>query len=129
MQPWLAYGQTLMRANSPMDNPKVNINGLIGESIIPYKVPEGFNLILTGWGFEGLNEGYGVCIPWIGELPCTNSKCLSSIGPWRASYYVNGMEWIIPSGLILNIRLLNGSSEDNVVCAWYVQGKLVAREK
>lgn len=124
MQDFLSYGQNALTANSALDNPTANLNGLVGEVQLPYVVPTGKQLVLTGWGFEGLNKSFGVCIPWIGELPCTNAKCLASVGPEMASYYVTGMRWVIPAGKKLNVRLLNGTTITNVVCSWFVQGFL-----
>lgn len=126
MSDWIVYGQTTMTAGGAIDNPTVNINGLNGEATLPYTVPTGYNLVLTGWGFEGLNSAFGVCIPWIGSSPPTNGKCLASVGPAVASYYCTGMRWSIPAGKILNVRLLNGTTENNVVCSWFVQGVLEA---
>ena len=124
---WIVYGQTAMPASGPVNNPTPNVNGLNGEvSKLPYVVPQGYNLVLTGWGFEGLGAPFGVCIPWIGTAPLTNGKCLTSVGTGPGSYYVTGMRWSIPAGKIVNVYLLNGTSESNVVCAWYVQGQLEA---
>lgn len=124
MEDFISYGQTTMPANAGIDNPAANMNGLIGEVQFPYVVPAEKQLILTGWGFEGLNKAFGVCIPWIGEMPVSNEKCLASVGPSQASYYVTGMRWVIPAGKKLNVRLLNGTDVNNVVCAWFVQGYL-----
>lgn len=124
MTEFVSYGQTTMPSNGALDNPTCNMNGLIGEVQLPFTVPSGKKLVLTGWGFEGLNSSFGVCIPWIGELPCTNSKCLPSVGPEKASYYITGANFAIPEGKTLNVRLLNGTSINNVVCAWMIQGYL-----
>lgn len=124
---WIVYGQTTMAASTGVDNPTPNSNGLNGEQTsLPYTVPAGYNLVLTGWGFEGLNQAFGVCIPWIGTGSVTNAKCLASVGPTTASYYVTGMRWSIPAGKVVNVRLLNGTTENNVVCSWMVQGQLEA---
>jgi hypothetical protein len=126
MTDWVAYGQTNMAASSAIDNPAANLAGVEGEVTLPYTVPAGKRLILTGWGFEGLNSqtNFGVCIPWIGEAPCTNAKCLASVGCNGGSYYVTGMRWVIPAGKKLNVRLINGSPQNNVICAWMIQGIL-----
>lgn len=127
---WLAYGQSAMPALGAIDNPTVaqglNLNGIVGESTLPFVVPEGKQLVLTGWGYEGLPTPAGVCIPWIGELPCTNAKCLASVGCGGSqySYYVTNMRWVLPAGKKLNVRLLNGTTGANIVCAWMIQGYL-----
>jgi hypothetical protein len=54
------------------------------------------------------------------------TSCLASVGPSTASYYVTGMRWSIPAGKVVNVRLLNGTTENNVVCSWMVQGQLEA---
>lgn len=123
--PWIVYSQTTMPAQGSVNNPAPNVNGLNGEvTSLPYTVPTGYNLVLTGWGFEGLNTPFGVCIPWIGTGAVTNAKCLASVGPSRASYYATGMIWSIPAGKVVNVYLLNGTNEANVVCSWFVQGYL-----
>lgn len=127
MHDWIVYGQTTMATGSAIDNPTPNVNGLNGEvTSLPYIVPAGYNLVLTAWGFEGLAEEYGVCIPWIGKAPISNAKCLASVGPSSGSYYATGMRWSLPTGTILNIRLLNPTSENGIVCAWMCQGQLEA---
>lgn len=121
---WIVYGQTPMALNSGIDNPSPNVNGLVGEqTVLPFTVPTGKQLVLTGWGFEGLRKSFGVCFPWIGTTR-TKERCLFSIGPNAGSYGLTGMKWIIPSDKIVNVRLINGTEIDNVVCAWFVQGYL-----
>ncbi len=123
--PFIVYGQTALPANGSLTNPPVNVNGLNGEiTSLPYVVPCGYNLILTGWGFEGLKAPFGVCVPWIGTAPATNAKCLASIGTGPGSYYVTNMYWSIPAEKILNVLLINGTTQANVVCAWFMQGYL-----
>lgn len=125
MSPWVVYGQTAIPAYGALDNPAPNLNGLLGEVTLPYTVPAGKILVLTGWGFEGLPTAFGVCIPWIGSGPITNAKCLPSVGPALASYYITGTNFQVPAGKIVNVRLLNGTSGNNFVCAWMMQGYLM----
>lgn len=123
-QPWVVYGQTALKANSGINNPEPNINGLVGEqTFLPYVVPSGKQLRLTGWGFEGLKSAFGVTIPYIGTSH-GKEYSLPSVGPQIGSYYVTGFNFIIPAGKIVNVRLLNGSKQNNIVCAWMVQGFL-----
>lgn len=123
-KPFIVYGQTLVPGGLGLNNPALNLNGLNGEiDMLPYRIPEGYNLVLTGWGFEGLIKPFGVCIPWIGEAPFSNAKSLASIGSAPGAYYVTGMHWSIPEDKLLNVYLLNGTDESKV-CAWFVQGYL-----
>jgi hypothetical protein len=136
-QDWVVYGQTAMPAapNGGVTNPTpgtglgqgLNINGLVGEvTSLPYTVPEGKQLVLEGWGFEGLNQPFGVCIPFIGDAPVTNAKCLPSVGCGgsQASYYITGTRFTVPAGKKVGVFLLNGTTIHNVICAWFVQGHL-----
>src|SRR5262245_32181198 len=51
--PWVAYGQSEVIFNVPLDNPAPNAAGAIGEvTAFPYTVPAGKVLYLKGWGIE-----------------------------------------------------------------------------
>src|SRR5262249_23848120 len=77
--PWVAYGQSKVTYNEPLDNPGPNAAGALGEvKSFPYTVPTSKVLYLQGWGIEAYpNQPGGVAIfPWLGTPPIENAKCL-----------------------------------------------------
>jgi hypothetical protein len=144
-QEWVVYGQTQLPASGGCVNPMpgtgapvlINgemrgkglcVNGLVGEQAsLPYTVPEGKQLVLEGWGFEGLKDNFGVCIPIVGDIingAVQNNQCLPSVGCGGGSYYITGTRFVIPAGKKLGVLLLNGTTAAGVVCAWFMQGHL-----
>ncbi len=125
MHPWIAYGQQAGPTGSAIDNPACNLNGIIGEVSLPYEVPEGKKLVITGWGIEayGAIAGDFVLVPWIGTGPATNAKCLHSCLSSIASNSTTGFEYHIPEGKIVNVRIMC-SEAGNPVAGWWIGGRL-----
>lgn len=113
-----------MEHNGSMDNPTPNCNGLIGEvDTLPYIVPRGYILHLETWGVESYNHaGTIILVPWIGDGPVTNEKCLPSAGARGGTKQLSG-NFQIPAGKIVNMRLLN--SQHSGVYAWFASGRLM----
>lgn len=44
--PWVAYGTVSIPPFDYVDNPACNVNGIFGEVVLPYIVPEGHRLII-----------------------------------------------------------------------------------
>lgn len=129
-EPWLVYGTTEVIPSTNVDNPLPSVNGLIGEIVhLPYIVPEGYHLVITAYAIEGGKTPQYALIPWIGNQPVQNDQCLMTCAAAYGSNLYSGMEWIIPSGKILNIRISN-SGEDGLIYAfgWYMQGYLIKNE-
>lgn len=127
MTVWLAYGQAQINASSSVDNPTSSQNGLAGEvSGLPYTVPADCELVLETYGVEGYDQaGIVVIFPWIGATLSNNSQCLPSAAADSQTMQLSNLNFRIPSGKIVNIRLQNGQSAGgNPVCGWFVQGRL-----
>ncbi len=125
-EPWICYGATVVSGNSNSDNPSCSVNGLVGEvSSLPYTVPTGYELVITNYGIEGGKTPQYALIPWIGTTPVTNAKGLMTCAAAYGSNQYSNMEWILPEGKILNIRISNASN-DGVTYAfgWYINGYL-----
>lgn len=123
--PWIVYGQTEIPVNSSVSNPTPNTNGLVGEvATLPYLVPDGHRLVLTGWGIEGNRDPFSVLFPWIGEPPATNAKALMSAGSMAGMGVFTGVRFVVPAGKKVNVHLINGSAYP-MVHGWFVQGELV----
>lgn len=55
--PWIVYGTTSVTGSTTAQNPTPNVNGLSGEvSSLPYTVPTGRTLVLTGWGGQRIER-------------------------------------------------------------------------
>jgi hypothetical protein len=123
--PWIVYGQQAGPSNASIDNPVCNQNGIIGEATLPYTVPEGKRLVVTGWGIEAYGNIAGdfVLVPWIGEAPATNAKCLHSVLASNASNASTGFEYHIPAGKVFNVRIMCSEANDPVA-GWWVNGRL-----
>ena len=125
--PWICYGQRAGPSNAAIDNPTANSNGVIGEVTLPYTVPVGFVLVLKGWGIEAYESiaGSFVLVPWIGDAPATNAKCLHSVLASTQSNSASGFEYHIPAGTKLNARIMC-SEAGNPVAGWWMSGCLKA---
>lgn len=124
--PWIVYGATIVYGGTNYDNPPCSVNGIVGEiTILPYTVPNGYELVITNYGIEGGKTPQYALIPWIGNYPITNSKGLFTCAAAYGSNYYSGMKWIIPEGKKVNVRVSN-SSDDGIAYAfgWYMEGYL-----
>lgn len=123
--PWICYGQQAGPSNSAIDNPTTNSNGIIGEVSLPYTVPAGKKLIVTGWGIEAYESVAGsfVLVPWIGTGSPTNNMCLHSVLSSTQSNYSTGFEYHIPAGKVFNARIMC-SEANNPVAGWWISGRL-----
>lgn len=128
--PWIVYGATLVPGNSNLDNPVPSVNGLIGEvHSLPYTVPDGFQLVITTYAIEGGKTPQYAIIPWIGEFPIINSKGLMTCAAAYGSNIYSNMNWTLPQGTKLNVRIANASN-DGIAYAfgWYMEGYLRAND-
>lgn len=125
-EPWICYGQQAGPSNAAIDNPPANLNGILGEVTLPYTVPAGQTLVLNGWGIEAYETiaGSFVLVPWIGDLPATNAKCLHSVLASADSNSTTGFEYHIPAGKKLNARIMC-SEAGNPVAGWWMSGFLI----
>lgn len=125
-QPWSCYGQQTGPSGSYIDNPTANQNNLLGEALLPYTVPAGLTLVLTGWGIEAYEtiSGSFVLVPWIGNPPATNAKCLHSVLSSAQSNFSTGFFYYLPEGTILNARIMC-SEAGNPVAGWWIGGYLI----
>lgn len=123
--PWICYGQQAGPSNDHIDNPICNANGILGEAALPYVVPVGKILVVTGWGIEAYEAiaGSFVLVPWIGQGPPTSSQCLHSVLASSQSNSATGFEYHIPAGKILNARIMC-SEAGNPVAGWWISGRL-----
>lgn len=124
---WIAYGQTTVPFQTAADNPPCNANGLVGEcTSLPYTVPAGKVLLLDSYGIEAYATAVGgmVLVPWIGEAPATNAKCLMSCYSDNSSNEIVGGRYAIPAGKKLNLRIMCSENPPSV-CGWYMSGRLV----
>lgn len=126
--PWIVYGQTAPVCQGGINNPKPNVNGLVGEvSALPYTVPTGKTLVITGYGLEAYaNVPYGLVLaPYLGPTPpASNAAFLHSVYADNASNETVGVEFHLPAGTIFNLRLMSSECPAQVV-GWYVKGRLV----
>lgn len=126
-EPWYAYGQTASVPNGSIDNPNVNLNGLRGESRLPFIVPQGRELRLTSYGGEGYNQSDPkgvVYAPFIGDfIDPPNSAFLHSVYAAERSNETTGVLFILPAGKQLNLRI-QSSYELKYVVGWYMRGTL-----
>lgn len=127
-EPWVAYGQTLVPYNAAVDNPTANAAGAIGEVSLPYTVPVGYFLEITGFGIEAYNTAGLVGIfPWIGAAPATNGKALHTVMANDHYEESTGLRYRFPAGTIINARLMNTETPAQVV-GWQITGRLIAVE-
>ena len=124
-QPWICYGQQDGPSGQAIDNPKSNLAGVLGEVSLPYVVPPGKILVLKGWGIEAYESiaGSFVLVPWLGEGPATNDKCLHSVLASAQSNSASGFEYHLPAGTKLNVRIMC-SEAGNPVAGWWISGSL-----
>jgi hypothetical protein len=126
MDPWIVYGQAAVPYNQAVDNPTPNVNGLRGEvASLPYCVPEGKELVIEAYGLEsysGVANGL-VIVPWIGDMPATNAKCLHSVFSDNASNETVGVRFHVPAGKKVNVRIMCAENPSQVV-GWYMRGTL-----
>ena len=122
---WFAHGQTEVPHNGTHDNPLPNKCGLVGEQwVLPYRVPEGKLLTITGLGVEGYDQpGVMVLALWIGEKEAENANMLVSVAAKGGSNRHDNMCMRIPAGKLLNVRLQNGQAL-SAVYSWHVGGYL-----
>lgn len=128
--PWIVYGTVTLTSGQVVDNPIPNSNGIIGEqTILPYTVPEGYNLIITNMQVEGPacdyssnSSQFGMGI-WLGTAPCTNAKWVISCTTTGGSNTISNSNIILPAGTIFNLRMMNNTSAA-WVDGWVVQGYL-----
>ncbi|MHC2241122.1 hypothetical protein [Bradyrhizobium elkanii] len=120
--PWIVYGTTSVTGSTTAQNPTPNVNGLSGEvSSLPYTVPTGRTLVLTGWGGSASNAaGTVVVAPYIGGS-FTNASQLMSAGIWAGTNQTGGV-WTIPAGKVVNVAVQNAQSTQ--VINWFVMGYL-----
>lgn len=125
--PWIVYGATVVNGYTNVDNPPPSVNGLIGEvNSLPYTVPYGYELVITGYGIEGGKTPQYAFIPWMGTGGFThNEQGLFTCAAAYGSNFYSNMNWIIPAGKILNVRVSN-SGDDAIAYAfgWYMEGYL-----
>jgi hypothetical protein len=130
----VAYGQTRFAPGVGIDNPQTNTEGVIGAvDVLPYLVPGGKNLVITGYGIEGYDiPGVVVIVPHI-ECGARNqtpdsayriTRQLPSVAAKAGSSEFGAAQFRIASGCYVNVRLLNGTSGD-YVHGWYVSGVLI----
>jgi hypothetical protein len=128
---WVAYGQVQPVYNAAIDDPPCNLNGTLGEvASLPYTVPAGKVLVVEAYGIEAYGKVAGgpdggglVLVPWIGELPATNAKCLMSCYSDNASNEVLGSRFVLPAGKKLHARVMCSENPASV-CGWYIRGRL-----
>lgn len=124
--PWIVYGATVVPGYTNIDNPAPSVNGLVGEvTHLPYIVPDGYELVITNYGIEGGKTPQYALIPWIGLPPVTNPQGLFTCAAAFGSNFYSNMNWIIPAGKIVNVRVAN-SGNDAIAYAfgWYMEGYL-----
>lgn len=127
---WIVYGATTIAAGGVVDNPTPNSNGVVGEvTSLPYTVPSGHTLTITSMQVEGPacdyssnSSQFGMGI-WLGSAPCTNSKWIASCTTTGGSNQNTNMNLELPAGTILNLRMMNNTS-NAWVDGWYVEGQL-----
>jgi len=125
--PWYVYGQTPLPLGVAIDNPAPNSNGLIGEvDSLPYTVPPGCTLTINAYGIESYVPSVGLFI-WLGLGSASNDNALMTVlGNWGTAEII-GSRFVIPSGEIVNIRIMNGSPRNGWTHAWYLNGDLNCR--
>lgn len=134
--PWILYGQTAPICQGAINNPKPNVNGLIGEVVsLPYTVPDGKTLIVEAYGLEAYGNVPGglVLAPYLGVTPpTTNSVFLHSVFSDNDTNEAVGAEFHLPTGTVFNVRLMSNecwagqvSGTPGNVVGWYVKGRLV----
>lgn len=125
--PWTVYGQTMPICQGGIYNPAPNVNGLIGEvTALPYTVPEGKTLVVTGYGLEAYGNVSGglVLVPFIGPVPPSPNAFLHSVFSDNASNETLGVEFHIPAGKVFNLLLMSNECPAQLV-GWYVKGRLI----
>lgn len=123
--PWILYGAAVVQPWTNLDNPQPSVNGLVGEvTELPYIVPEGYQLVITNYAIEGGKQPQYALIPWIGEPPVTNNQGLMTCAAAYGSNHYSGMQWILPSGMKLNVRIANSGDTFAYAYGWYLQGYL-----
>ncbi|MGM4987430.1 hypothetical protein [Tardiphaga sp. 841_E9_N1_2] len=140
--PWIAYAQTKLAANSVKLNPDTHSTGLVGEVTLPYTVPAGKVLRLKRLGIEPL---WGAAmIPYIGDSTSTTEavptticlKTYSSGGTRSTTLSVENLlpsinwdcDYFIPAGKKLNLRLAAGANPgpgDAWIYGWAMSGELL----
>lgn len=132
-QPWVVYGQTLCPFNTAIDNPLPNQTGAIGEvAALPYTVPVGKILCIESFGVEAYADEGGVnaadkgivFVPWIGDAPPTNSKCLHSVYAGDGYNESIGNRYQFKEGTKINIRIMCAENPAQVV-GWRMHGILI----
>lgn len=123
---WTAYGTFIAAPYDLIDNPTTNLLGLPGEVSLPYLVPDNKHLVIDYLQIEGPDSPQVGMALWLGEPPCKNEKSIISCTTPGGSTQLSGMRIEIPSGHIVNIRVMN-----NTAVPWcngfYLQGTLVDR--
>lgn len=133
MIPFICVGQTTIDSTGSVINPSTNVNGLVGESTLPYVVPANKILHITRLSVEPL---WGAALILFvaddsiiqtsnclctyssgGKLaPNTSTDALIDSKVWDTDYY-------IPAGKKLNLRL--SGTLANWTYGWCVGGELL----
>lgn len=124
-EPWIVYGQTTPICQGGVYNPTPNTNGLLGEvTALPYTVPPGKTLVITGYGLEAYGNVPGglVLVPYIGATPPTLGQFLHSVFSDNASNE-QSPEFHLPAGTVFNLLLMSNECPAQVV-GWYVKGRV-----
>jgi len=121
---WTAYGAFVAAPYAFIDNPTTNLLGLDGEASLPYVVPADKHLVIDYLQIEGPDGPQVGMMLWLGDYPCENSKAVISCTTPGGSTQLSGMRINIPSGEIVNIRVMNNTGIP-WVNGFYLQGNLV----
>jgi hypothetical protein len=128
--PWIITGQTKIVVNTGLDNPVPADTGAVGAvKSLPYTVPGGCALTINAYGMEGYNRtGVSVLFLWTGDPSNASTDWriahgTASVAAGAGSQEVVGQRLVFPAGTIINVRLINGTTE-SWVFGWYVNGDL-----
>lgn len=130
-EPWVITGQTSIPANTGVDNPTPANTGALGAvTALPYTVPAGCTLLIDAYGMEGYDAaGISVLFIWTGAPdPATSQWRIdhgaASVAADSGSQEITGQKLYFPEGTVINVRLINGTTMNNTVFGWYVNGDL-----
>lgn len=130
--PWIITGQTSIPASTGIDNPTPSDTGALGVvTSLPYTVPENCTLLVDAYGMEGYNkyDGVSVLFIWTGAPATVTSQWridhgAASVAAGTGSQEIIGQRLYFPAGTVVNVRLINGTTYNNAVFGWYVNGEI-----
>lgn len=121
-------GQTLVPANTAVDNPAPSVTGAIGEIAAgPIIVPPGLIYTVRAYGVEGYDgTGHNVLFLFTGTIYTPAGRIATGLPSASAdgtSFEFTGLNFPYGAGTVINWHLINGTATADTI-GWYICGDI-----